>query len=151
MCGCGEYGHRQELQAFQPKWCSSSPVFGMSARPTILPYAFDSGIDIDYAYRVRLLPGWGSTLPHMPASRPALPSPSWERDKMLDQVSISLLSVLLVPRREAVASGASRNSVRRLALEKRLAILDFFWSFSLTYAGPNGGCVRVRTIPARDR
>src|SRR6266567_1812228 len=43
ICGCGEYGHKQELQAFHPKWCSSSPVFGISTRPTIVPYDFDSG------------------------------------------------------------------------------------------------------------
>jgi hypothetical protein len=32
-----------EEQAFQPKWWSSSPTFGMSTRPTISPYLAEPG------------------------------------------------------------------------------------------------------------
>src|SRR5437588_9115978 len=53
---------------------------------------------------------------------------------------------------------ASKHSVRRKAPEKLLAVLDYFWSPSLTYAGMilwkgaelDGGRVRVRTIPSRN-
>jgi len=36
-CGWGAYGQSAELHAFQPKWCTSSPAFGISTRPTTLP------------------------------------------------------------------------------------------------------------------
>lgn len=31
------------LQAFHPKWCSSSPLVGSSVQPTIFPYVLESG------------------------------------------------------------------------------------------------------------
>src|SRR5262249_15647630 len=43
MCGCGANGHRHELHAFQPKWCSSSPAFGISSLPTSFPYDDEAG------------------------------------------------------------------------------------------------------------
>src|SRR5258708_884007 len=54
---------------------------------------------------------------------------------------------------------ASKDSVRRKAPEKLLAVLDYFWSPSLTYAGMillkgaerDGGRVRVRTVPSRNQ
>ena len=41
-CGCGAFGHKHELQAFQPKWCNSSPMAKFVC-PTIWAYVEDFG------------------------------------------------------------------------------------------------------------
>jgi hypothetical protein len=43
VCGCGAYGQSADEHMFQPKWCSSSPVYGMSVQPTTCPYDEESG------------------------------------------------------------------------------------------------------------
>src|SRR3712207_9233699 len=42
-CGCGAHGHSADEHAFQPKWWSSSPMFGRSRRLAMLPEVEDAG------------------------------------------------------------------------------------------------------------
>ena len=52
MCGCGAYGHRHELHAFQPKWCSSSPALRHVGLADQAAVALRLGIDVHDANRV---------------------------------------------------------------------------------------------------